>query len=395
MKTIRRYLIIFLLTALIINIENSTAQNASVSFQVFYDNLSPYGSWISYPDYGYVWIPSAGPDFFPYSTGGYWVYTEFGWTWISEYSWGWAPFHYGRWLYDPFYGWVWVPGDQWGPAWVVWRKSPGYYGWAPIGPGVSINVAFSPTYHPTPEYWTFANEQYIGRPDLNNYYGPRKDNTQLIKNSNPINNTREDKNRNTTYIIGPEKNEIQKASGKIIEPIAVREINKPDQSIKNNEITIYRPRINSSTDSKPVKVTDKNEIKRVSEPRDQKKETQTDRPKETIPQSPKEQLPVKKDEPQPVVPDNTRTNKPEPKVVPRTNKTMDAPKTEQQKTQPKTEERKIPVVPQEKQIETKPEMPMEPKTRQQPVPAPTPIQKPTQQNPPRHIPKQPRQGPRK
>ena len=31
--------------------------------QVFYDQLSPYGQWIDYPDYGYVWQPNADADF--------------------------------------------------------------------------------------------------------------------------------------------------------------------------------------------------------------------------------------------------------------------------------------------------------------------------------------------
>ena len=35
----------------------------NVSFQVFYDDLSPYGTWIENPSYGYVWIPDAGPGF--------------------------------------------------------------------------------------------------------------------------------------------------------------------------------------------------------------------------------------------------------------------------------------------------------------------------------------------
>src|SRR5580658_10431559 len=42
-----------------------------VSTQVFYDQLSPYGQWVNYPNYGYVWIPSAGIDFSPYSTEGH------------------------------------------------------------------------------------------------------------------------------------------------------------------------------------------------------------------------------------------------------------------------------------------------------------------------------------
>ena len=39
-----------------------------VSYQDFYDQLSPYGQWVDHPDHGYIWIPDAGPDFRPYSS---------------------------------------------------------------------------------------------------------------------------------------------------------------------------------------------------------------------------------------------------------------------------------------------------------------------------------------
>ena len=115
-----------------------SAQESYISYQVFYDQLSPYGQWVDFPSYGYVWLPNAGPDFYPYSSRGSWIMTDYGWTWLSDYSWGWAPFHYGRWDYDNFYGWYWVPDNVWGPAWVTWRRAPGYYGWAPLGPGMSV-----------------------------------------------------------------------------------------------------------------------------------------------------------------------------------------------------------------------------------------------------------------
>ena len=101
----------------------------AVSFNIFYNSLSPYGHWINHAHYGSVWIPSVPRDFHPYMTNGRWVMTEFGNTWVSDYAWGWAPFHYGRWFYDDFYGWAWVPDYVWGPGWVNWRNGGGYYGW--------------------------------------------------------------------------------------------------------------------------------------------------------------------------------------------------------------------------------------------------------------------------
>src|SRR5712692_8185849 len=75
--------------------EQNAYQSAPVvSFQLFYDELSPYGSWVQYPNYGYVWFPHADRDFTPYCTNGRWVPTEAGWTWVSGYPWGWATFHY-------------------------------------------------------------------------------------------------------------------------------------------------------------------------------------------------------------------------------------------------------------------------------------------------------------
>ena len=58
--------------------------------QVFYDELSPYGQWIDYPNYGYVWQPNVEEGFRPYVTDGNWVYSDYGWTWVSNFSWGWA-----------------------------------------------------------------------------------------------------------------------------------------------------------------------------------------------------------------------------------------------------------------------------------------------------------------
>src|SRR4030081_1206377 len=45
-------------------------QDPEVSYQSFYDQLSPYGQWIDDPGYGYVWMPEVGPDFKPYATNG-------------------------------------------------------------------------------------------------------------------------------------------------------------------------------------------------------------------------------------------------------------------------------------------------------------------------------------
>jgi hypothetical protein len=186
----------------------------SVSFQTFYDALSPHGQWIEDPEYGYVWAPRAEQDFRPYYTNGRWVMTEYGNTWVSDYSWGWAPFHYGRWTYDNYYGWIWVPDNTWGPAWVSWRSGGDCYGWAPIAPRVSINITFGPRYRCPNDWWVFVPQRHIYSNGWHRHYrGPRYNNT-YINNTTIINNTYI--NNNNTYVIGPRRQELERATGRKI-----------------------------------------------------------------------------------------------------------------------------------------------------------------------------------
>jgi len=109
----------------------------------FYNDLSPYGSWIYLEGFGWSWQPRAvvtSPGWRPYCDGGYWVYSDAGWYWQSSYSWGWAPFHYGRWYAHPRCGWIWTPDRVWGPAWVTWRSGGDCCGWAPLPPHAEFSV---------------------------------------------------------------------------------------------------------------------------------------------------------------------------------------------------------------------------------------------------------------
>ncbi|HWB62342.1 MAG TPA: hypothetical protein VG603_02445 [Chitinophagales bacterium] len=49
-------LIAILLLVITIGFNNTVKaiKPAEVTFQVFYDELSPYGAWVNYPTYGYV-----------------------------------------------------------------------------------------------------------------------------------------------------------------------------------------------------------------------------------------------------------------------------------------------------------------------------------------------------
>jgi hypothetical protein len=247
----------------------ASGQQVSASYQLFYDELSPYGTWVDYPNYGYVWIPDRDPGFSPYETAGHWIFTEDGWTWVSDYPWGWAAFHYGRWDYDNYYGWFWVPDDVWGPAWVSWRRSPGYFGWAPLRPGISVSVAFGNDYRERNERWIFVRDRDIARPDIDRYYINRTNNVTIINNSTVIVNTRRDDTRNATYIMGPGRDDVQKATHATVNSVAIRDNKQPGHRLSNNELQIYRPQVQRGNGNGrvpvPSKVLKLNDVKPASE----------------------------------------------------------------------------------------------------------------------------------
>jgi len=245
-----------------------SAQQGYMNNQVFYDQLSPYGEWVDNPDYGYVWIPDVDEDFSPYSTSGYWVMTDYGWTWVSDYSWGWATFHYGRWDYNNYYGWYWVPDNEWGPSWVIWRTGNGYYGWAPMRPGMNISLSFRNEYRDL-DRWTFIRDRDFGRSDSYEHYADRSDLNMIITTSRVINNTYNDRNRNTTYISGPSRNDVQRVTGRKINNITIRDNKRPGQVLKNSQLQIYRPQIQNNDDRgqkpTPTRITRMQDVKPAGE----------------------------------------------------------------------------------------------------------------------------------
>ncbi|MGA3288234.1 MAG: DUF6600 domain-containing protein [Bacteroidota bacterium] len=228
--------------------QEASAQQGGVSFGVFYNELSPYGQWVDYPSYGYVWIPSTGSDFAP---------------------WGWAPFHYGRWDYDDFYGWFWVPDNEWGPSWVNWRRANGYYGWAPMRPGISLSVSFGRGYTVPNDRWIFVRDRDFSRSDINHYYVNRTNNVTIIKNSSMINRTYTDQNRHSTYVSGPDRADVQKITGRTIQPVVIHDNEKPGQNLKNGQLQIYRPQVQKNDENgrrpTPSKVVNLKDVKRLSE----------------------------------------------------------------------------------------------------------------------------------
>jgi hypothetical protein len=217
------------------------APSADISYQTFYDELSPYGTWIDYPSYGHVWHPGVTGEFRPYLTNGYWDYSAEGWLWETDYAWGWAPFHYGRWIYDDAYGWLWIPGYEWSPAWVTWGGFGDYYAWAPLMPEVYVGLQFN-SWRPAAFYWNLCDRDHIYDRDIFNRIEKRDVVTNNISRINIINNFATTGIHKQYYSKGPELNEVQKYTSRKIETASVKEAT----SVKNaghsdKEVRLYRP----------------------------------------------------------------------------------------------------------------------------------------------------------
>jgi hypothetical protein len=271
MKTLAKIAMIVLMSAGAWMLpQKASAQFPGISFQVFYDQLSPYGAWVDDPNYGYVWIPDESEGFYPYGTSGRWVFTVFGWTWVSDYPWGWAPFHYGRWNYDSYYGWIWVPGNEWGPAWVTWRRCNNYYGWAPLGPGITIQMSFNVDFYLPDDRWMFVRDRDFDRTDLDRHFVGRRENHDLIRNARTIENTRIDNSRNVTYVTGPDAREVRNVTGHDIKPLPVCENSQPGRIVVGKDhVQIYRPPVvrEEARGQKPIPgiVVTREKIKPVTE----------------------------------------------------------------------------------------------------------------------------------
>jgi hypothetical protein len=207
MKTLKFTLVLLLAVMSFTVVTETKAQGVSVSvnFNTFQQELSPYGRWMNNPRFGQVWIYN-DVSFKPYYTDGHWEYTNYGWSWISDYDWGWAPFHYGRWEYDNYYGWMWIPGYEWASAWVSWSSIDDYYGWAPLGYGININVSFGSI---AQDRWNFIPRRNICDRDVYRYCEPYGRNNNF-RNAVVINNYYNGRDGVGRYVRGPERREVER-----------------------------------------------------------------------------------------------------------------------------------------------------------------------------------------
>lgn len=201
---------------------DSSEDSPTASYSTFYTGLEPHGVWRETSTYGYVFQPREAErsrTWRPY-TNGRWVYTDAGWTWVSEEPFGWATYHYGRWTRLRNVGWVWIPGEEWAPAWVSWRKSNDYVGWAPLPPEARFDRR-SGIHNWADNYYDIGPEQYCFVPT--NQFGGRRLETAVVpveRNVTIVNETTNVTNitYNNTVIVnqGPNYDELR---GRTQQPI--------------------------------------------------------------------------------------------------------------------------------------------------------------------------------
>ncbi|HAV62572.1 MAG TPA: hypothetical protein DCY13_09430 [Verrucomicrobiales bacterium] len=232
---------------------------AQLDINYFRTSLSPYGSWVYVEGIGDCWRPTVAvvnSDWRPYYDGGRWIYTNSGWYWLSDYSWGWGPFHYGRWHRHANWGWVWMPGYTWGPAWVEWRTTSTYCGWAPLPPyyGAGFSVShwggsfgFSISWgHYNWIPYRYCNGYYPRRYSVHHHHS-----REVYQNSTVVRPTIIG-NNNTVIITGPDSTVVAQNSGRTeIKRVTLRDssvgtrapVSGPRDYIENGGSTLatFRP----------------------------------------------------------------------------------------------------------------------------------------------------------
>jgi hypothetical protein len=228
------------------------------SYDVFYDQLADDGKWYYDDTYGYVFQPVAADssDWRPYSDG-HWEDTDRGWYWDSNERFGWATYHYGRWVLIDGEGWVWVPGHEWAPAWVSWRDSDDYVGWAPLPPesgSVSVGVSIGgwsdsywgigPSWYSFLPYRAWYSHSYVGA------FAPYSQNVAIISRTRNVTNIYNNNTVINNY--GPQAQQIALKTNRQVTKYNVNYVAQNDphafKTTKNgNQLSVVGPKSNLKT----------------------------------------------------------------------------------------------------------------------------------------------------
>ena len=241
---------------------------AALDIGYCYDYLAPFGTWISMDPYGYVWCPRhMGYRWRPYADG-YWIWTDYGWTWVSDFDWGWMPFHYGRWGWDNDCGWFWVPGSVWGPAWVTWRWSDLYMGWAPIPPGFDFRagIDFDVAAMGIPfDFWVFVGGSHFLDRDMHRYVLPFERNPTIVRGTTIRNDFEFRGDRLVNRGIDVET--IRRMTRHEVLRYTLADSDRPGGAlVAGREARFYRPSIREVPDARPKQFLGRDEARQELAP---------------------------------------------------------------------------------------------------------------------------------
>jgi hypothetical protein len=132
------------------------SQSGPESGSPAWSDLDANGSWYDVPDQGYVWSPydAANPGFDPYGCGNWMSYPQYGYMFVPCNSWGFLPYSCGSWNFFSGFGWGWNPGYG---GCNPWWFGGGFY------PGPRIG-SFPPGYRPPHRPIGPGGPHYPGHP---------------------------------------------------------------------------------------------------------------------------------------------------------------------------------------------------------------------------------------
>ena len=239
------------------------ATNVSVNIN-FYEDLAPYGNWVSYHD-RYVWIPENVDDGWRPYTEGHWAYTRrYGWIWVSDERFGWATYHYGRWGYARDIGWYWVPGRRWAPAWVAWSYDGDDIAWAPLPPhhyegydgaNIVISFGFIPDY-----YWQAVPVSAFLSADLSRHVYRDRDRVRRVLQRGVSRTVRI---LNKIVLNNAIKvDDIEKKTRKKVVVLETKAVDNPDTAGKadSNSVAIFNPEVKEEPNANPIKTRKVEEV---------------------------------------------------------------------------------------------------------------------------------------
>ena len=193
----------------------------------------------------------------PYSDG-YWAYTDAGWTWVSYEDWGGITYHYGRWVHVRDEGWVWVPEYQWGPAWVSWRSSDDYVGWAPLPPEArweqetGFSTWVDTSYDIGPDNYRFCQTRDFGSPFLAPVLLPCERNVTIIQSTVNITNISYNHASTVVFCGGPNFVTINQYCRRPVPALRLSWEDRaprdehghtPPQVLRGNLLAVYAPKV--------------------------------------------------------------------------------------------------------------------------------------------------------